>query len=73
MLVDLSNFKVVYRERVIRALGLMEVEFGEPQNHNEKVVDEPKIIEIMAINEEGNIETIRDESWMFQFIPVTKK
>ena len=30
----------------------------------------PKFIEILVINEDGNIEALRDEAWMFQFIPI---
>lgn len=28
----------------------------------------PEFIEILAINDDGNIVAIRDEAWMFQFI-----
>ena len=32
-------------------------------------VSKPKVIEVLAINEDGNIVSIMDEAWMFQFIP----
>lgn len=67
--VDLSKYKVVYRERVIKALALMDMEFKENVNADD-IIHKPKIIEIMVINEEGNIEMIKDEAWRFQFIPI---
>ena len=33
-------------------------------------VVKPKFIEVLAINEDGNIVSIMDETWRFQFIPV---
>lgn len=70
--IDLSRFKVVYKDGVLRAIALMDVQFGSDiKSHCEKIVDTPKILEVMVINQDGNIETIRDEAWMFQFLPVT--
>ena len=72
MEIDLSRFRVVYEDRVFRAIALMDVQFGDDgTSHCEKIVDTPKILEIIVINQDGNIETIRDEAWMFQFLPVT--
>ena len=34
---------------------------------------EMKLIEILVINENGNIEALRDEAWKFQFIPIISK
>lgn len=67
--VDLSKYKVVYKERVIKALALMDMQFEENVNADD-IIHKPKIIEIMVINEEENIEMIKDETWMFQFIPI---
>lgn len=67
MNVDLSRFKVVYGDKVLKAIALMDVFFGDIDF--EATHKKPKIIEILVINENGNIEALRDESWMFQFIP----
>lgn len=67
--IDLSKFKVVYREKVLRALSLQGVFFADDTNDTDTHM-KPKFIEIIVINEDGNIEALRDESWMFQFIPV---
>lgn len=63
-MVDLSRYKVVYKERVIKALALMDMNFDENVNPDD-IIHKPKFIEIMVINEEGNIEMIKDEAWMF--------
>lgn len=68
-MVDLSRFKVVYNERVYKALALVDVEFPENTQVDE-IHKKPKFIEILVINEDGNIEALKDEAWMFQFIPI---
>lgn len=67
--INLSEFKVVYKEKVLRALSLQEVFFDDDTNYAD-THKKPKFIEILVINEDGNIEALRDEAWMFQFIPV---
>ena len=37
---------------------------------NRDIIVKPKIIEVMAINEDGNIVSIMDEAWTFQFLPI---
>jgi hypothetical protein len=65
--IDLSRFKVVYGEKVLRAISLQSVEFPDEVEW-QALFKKPKFIEILAINEDGNIVAIRDEAWMFQFI-----
>lgn len=72
MNIDLSRFKVVYKDKVLNALSLQEIIFPEDTNW-ESIYKNPKFIEILVINEDGNIEVLRDETWMFQFIPVLNK
>lgn len=67
--IDLSRFKVVYGEKVLKALALQEVLFPDDTEWN-AIHKKPKFIEILVINEDGNIEALRDEAWMFQFIPI---
>ena len=69
MNIDLSRFKVVYGERVLKALALLEFEFVE-HTHREDTLKKPKFIEILVIDEDGNIKILRDETWRFQFIPI---
>ena len=67
--IDLSRFKVIYDDKVLRALSLQDVDFDKDIEW-ESVHKKPKFIEILVINEDGNIEALRDESWRFQFIPI---
>lgn len=64
---DLSKFKVVYKEKVLKAVALVNVQYSKDIDFNAQY-KKPKFIEILAINEDGNIVAIRDEAWMFQFI-----
>lgn len=69
MNIDLSRFKVVYQDKVLKALSLQDIVYPDNANWND-IRKKPKLIEILVINEDGNIEALRDEAWMFQFIPV---
>ena len=71
---DLSRFKVVYGEKVLNAIALIDVRFDDDwEEHQKRMVNKPKFITILAINEDGNVIEIHDESWMFQFIPIVQK
>ena len=70
MNIDLSRFKVVYNEKVFKALALMDIVFENVDF--EDIHKKPKLIEIIIINEDGNIEMLRDEAWRFHFIPIVK-
>ena len=69
MNIDLSRFKVVYGEKVLKALALMEWTFSEDTD-GDATHKKPNLIDILIINEDGNIEALRDEAWRFQFIPI---
>ena len=67
-MISLSGYKVVYQEKVLNALSMGYVEFDE--EHGKKVIDKPTFIEILVINSDGQIQSIRDASWKFQFLPI---
>lgn len=72
--IDLSRFKVIHGDRVLNAVALMEIEFDHKLNKQEqKMIEKPKFIDILAINGDGNIILIHDEAWTFQFIPIITK
>lgn len=72
--IDLSRFKVVHGDKVFNAIALMEVHMQENVEPDKRdIVLKPKFIDILAINEDGNIISIRDEAWTFQFIPIVGK
>lgn len=59
MYIDLSRFKVVYGEKVLKALSLQDVVFPD-DTELDAIHKKPKVIEILVINEDGNIEALRD-------------
>lgn len=75
MNVDLSRFKVIHDGKVLNAVALMGVVFpNQPHDEREKqTIEKPLFIEVLVINEDGNIVSIHDEAWTFQFIPIISK
>lgn len=72
--IDLSRFKVVHGDKVLNAVALMEVHMPENMDwNNRETIVKPKFIDVLAINEDGNIISILDEAWTFQFIPIVGK
>ena len=68
--INLRGMRVVYSERVYRALAITgyavnERREREPQNGRTKI----EHMAVMVINEDGNVVIIDDEAWMFQFLP----
>lgn len=73
MVIDLSRFKVVHGDKILNAVALMNVRMPDDINwENRDIIVKPKIIEVMAINEDGNIVSIMDEAWTFQFLPIIR-
>lgn len=76
MTIDLSRFKVIHGERVLNAVALIDTRMKEDvpydYEHRETVM-KPKWIDVLAINEDGNLVSIADEAWTFQFIPIVGK
>ena len=74
MPIDLTRYKVIYNDRVLRALCLECVHYGAnyptPNHDGPACVSSPEYLTILAINEDGNLEAICAEAWRFQFIPV---
>lgn len=69
--IDISRFKVVHGDKILNAVALMNVRMPDDINwENRDIIVKPKIIEVMAINEDGNIVSIMDEAWTFQFLPI---
>lgn len=71
MEIDLSKFKVIHGEKVLNAVALLGI--GIPENvdfeHRDTVL-KPKILDVLVINEDGNLVSIMDEAWRFQFLPI---
>ena len=77
MNIDLSRFRVVYKERVVNAISLLEFQPEEPPSDQFVAVrgQPPKMMDIavLVVNEDGNVEILDDEAWRFQFIPLLKR
>ena len=71
--IDLSRFKVIHSEKVLNAVALVAFDFGDKEIKEEDIYLKPKFLDIMVINEDGNILIIHDEAWTFQFVPITRK
>lgn len=66
--IDLTKFKVIYDGKVLNAVSLGTCQFEENQDMAESY-KKPKWIEIIAIDTDGTIVFIRDETRKFQFVP----
>lgn len=65
MNIDLSKYKVIYGEKVVRAVALMHRCFRIAMT-----AKKPKFIEVLVINSDGNLELLNGEAWRFQFVPI---
>ncbi len=71
MQVDLSRFKVVHGDKVLNAVAIVDIGVTEEFDFsNRATIAKPARIEILAINEDGNLVSIMDEAWKFQFLPI---
>lgn len=69
--INISRFKVIHGDKVLNAIALMDVRLPDGVSwDNRDTIIKPKTIEILAINEDGNVVSIIDEAWTFQFIPI---
>lgn len=71
--IDLSRFKVIHGEKVLNAVALMEVRFNNMNYDERRTIETPDFIEVLAINEDGNVVSMYDEAWTFQFVPIITK
>ena len=72
--ISLNGFKVVHSEKVYNAIALMAARMREDRAaNNHAIIEKPIWLEVLVINEDGNIISIQDEAWTFQFLPnITK-
>ena len=73
-MIDMSNYRVIYNQRVLNAVALDLVVYGDDYDlqRGSKTTIKPKFLGVLAINADGNITLIHDEAWCFQFIPALK-
>ena len=68
---DLKGLKVIYNETVLNAVAVMEWMHEKDMLSNG--YNDFKFLTVMVIDTNGNLKTIRDEAWTFQFIPIVTK
>lgn len=76
MNIDLSRYKVIYADKVMNAIALQDVIYYDkcyPNPAAEHIIFKPEFLCVLVINEDGNVITICDETWRFQFIPIVTK
>ena len=71
---SLNGYKVVYGDKVLNALELLEIRKNEPEKPEERgergnKISKPDFIAVLVINSDGNLMVVEDEAWRFQFIP----
>ena len=69
---NITDFDVIYDERVYKCVDCFTL-FNEGHKTPECGIDKPDRIEILCINEDGNIIALRDEAWMFRFVRKERK
>ena len=67
MEVSLSGYKVVYGDKVLNALSLIGMRLKHPER--QKPISKPDFMSVLAIDTDGTLIVIEDETWRFQFIP----
>lgn len=71
---DLSRFKVVHGDKILNAVAVVNIKMPDGIDwENRATIVKPKTIDILAINEDGNLVSIMDEAWRFQFLPIVHK
>lgn len=68
--IDLSKFKVIYNNMVLRALRLENVLFEENNYPETGKIVHPTELEVVAFDENCAVVVIRDMADKFQFVPV---
>lgn len=66
--IDLSRFKVIHGEKVLRAVALSNIEFSDCVDFTSSII-KPSFLDVLVINSYGNLEILHDKASRFQFIP----
>lgn len=63
--INVENYKVIYNDVVYNPLNINPT-FGEYKDN--EIYQKIKFIQMIFINEDGNLACIEDEAWMFKFV-----
>jgi hypothetical protein len=67
--IDVSKYKVIYKEKVLKALVIDYIEFDDKAVDGRTFCALPSVIGILFINENGLLSALRSEAKNFQFVP----
>lgn len=71
--ISLVGFKVIHNGIVLNALALRNIKMrAKEEGQTRETIEKPIFLEVIAINQDGNIISIYDEAWTFQFMPIVK-
>ena len=75
MNISLKGYKVIYGEKVLNALALIDMweRSSEKPENQEETISKPDHLVVLAIDTDGTVVVIDDEAWRFQFIPQVNK
>lgn len=62
--IDMSNYKMIYKEQVFNVVGVIPTLYTESANEAPKI----RFIEASYIDENGELRIVRDEAWCFKFV-----
>ncbi len=69
--IDISRFKVIHSNEVLNALCIAEIWMPEDMNRETRATKvKPVFLDVLAVNADGEIVSIHDEAWTFQFVPI---
>ena len=69
---DLSKFNVIYKERVYKAVELYNLVFKENEDPIKVDFCVPKMLSVIAVDENCRLVILTDEAWMFQFVTIVQ-
>lgn len=63
--IDMSNYKMIYKEQVFNVVGVFPtINTAGSANESPKIT----FIEASYIDENGELKIVRDEAWCFKFV-----
>jgi len=65
-MINISGYDVIYNEMVYKCVD-MNLTFGELVKEP-KIIEKPKFLDVVCINQDGEAIVIHDETFMFRFI-----
>lgn len=69
--IDVSRFRVIHGNEVLNALCIMGVRMPEDANTETRATKvKPLFLDVLVVNTDGEIVSIYDEAWTFQFVPI---